>query len=142
MFRSFSFLCLIGAAFLLVVQDANAQFGVGGVRSVRNSTRNFLYNRPTVSPYLQLTSRDANQGLPNYFTQVRPQIERQQQEIAQRRQSAQMQAQLNQVQSQVVQNQQQAAGMMFTGRNGWSSRGFSRFGLYLNYYPGMNRIGR
>ena len=140
--RSFSLLAIVGVACLMMVQEANAQYGTGGARTVRGATRNFLYNRPTVSPYLNLTSRNSNMGLSNYFTLVRPQLERRQQDVAQRRQTAQIQAQLNHVQAQTVQNQQQAAGMMITGRSGWSSRGYPRFGVYLNYYPGMSQIPR
>ncbi len=53
-----------------------------------------------------------------------------------------LQQQLNIVQDQVRQNQQEAAGMMYTGRTGWSSRGYPRFGTYMSYYPGFQRIAR
>jgi hypothetical protein len=46
--------------------DARAQSIYGG--SVRARTRDFLYNRPTVSPYLNLTTVNPSTGLSNYFT--------------------------------------------------------------------------
>ena len=120
-----------------------AQFGGATSRSIGFATRNYLYNRPTVSPYLNLTSQNSsNYGVPNYFTQVRPQIEAREQAAMSQRQTAQMQQQLNVVQDQVRQTQQQSANMMLTGRVGWSSRGYPRFGTYMSYYPGFQRIGR
>jgi hypothetical protein len=101
-----------------------------------------MYNRPTVSPYLNLTTRSANTGLPNYFTMVRPQMEARDEDVARQRQSAQMQAQLDAVENQVRQSQQDAAAMMLTGRVGWSARGYPRFGTYMSYYPGFQRIAR
>jgi hypothetical protein len=101
-----------------------------------------MYNRPTVSPYLNLTTRDATVGMPNYFTMVRPQVEAREEEVARQRQTAQMQAQLEAVESQVRENQQVAAAQMLTGRVGWSSRGYPRFGAYMSYYPGFQRIAR
>ena len=119
-------------------ENAHAQFGRGS-RSVGRTTQNFLYNRPTVSPYLNLTTRDASNGLPNYFTMVRPQLDRRQQDVAQQRQNASVQRQLSQVQNQVRETQQQQAGSVLTGRMGWSSRGMPRFGNTLNFYPASRR---
>ncbi len=137
-------LLLLAAVTLIlgIPHTAEAQYGGSSTRSIYQATRGYLYNRPTVSPYLNLTSRDAQYGLPNYFTQVRPRVEQQQQELASQRQTAQMQQQLNQVQDQVRASQQQATGMMLTGRVGWSARGMPRFGTYMSYYPGFQRIGR
>jgi hypothetical protein len=129
-----------GLVLLAGHHPAHAQFSSQSARSIRNATRNYLYNRPTVSPYLNLTTRDANVGMPNYFTMVRPQIEQRENEVMRQRQSAQMQAQIDQVQAQVRESQQQAAGMMLTGRVGWSARGYPRFGTHLNYYPGFQRL--
>ena len=112
-------------------------------RNMFNATRGFMYNRPTVSPYVNLaTPQGASFGLPNYFTLVRPQIEAREQAVMSQRQTAQMQQQLNVVQDQVRQSQQEAANMMLTGRVGWSSRGYPRFGTYMSYYPGFQRIPR
>jgi hypothetical protein len=124
------------------VGDAVAQssFAAPGT-SVRARTRSFLYNRPTVSPYLNLTTQNPSSGLSNYFTMVRPQVEAREEAMARQRQATQMQAQLDQVQNQVRENQQQA-GTVLTGQMGWSSRGYPRFGSHLNFYPGFMRIPR
>ena len=132
---------LATAVLLSTDRPAEAQFSGSSSRSIANATRNYLYNRPTVSPYLNLTTQDANVGgMPNYFTQVRPQLEMRENEMMRQRQTAQMQSQLDSVQAQVRASQQQAAGAMLTGRIGWSSRGFPRFGSYLNFYPGFQRM--
>jgi len=62
-------------------------------------TQNMLYNRPTVSPYLNLLQPQGG-GLPNYQTLVRPQIE-------QRRQNLDTQRQISQLQSTVAQTSMQ-----------------------------------
>lgn len=121
-------------------QTANAQFASS--RSMYQATRNYLYNRPTVSPYVNLTTRDSSVGLSNYFTLVRPQVEAQQQQVAMRQQQVQIQREISEVQNQVRQSQEQNQGMSITGQMGWSSRGYPRFGMYLSYYPGMNQIPR
>lgn len=140
--RTLLLLALSVMGCLLMTPDAHAQISARNFRNARAATRSFLYNRPTVSPYVNLANRNTGFGMPNYFTYVRPQLERQQRQMSQRRQTAQMQQQLNQVQSQVARSSQQATGMMLTGRQGWSARGGTRFGSYLNFYPGMYRIAR
>lgn len=122
------------------VTAAQAQYTGGSARSLRSATRNYVYNRSTVSPYVNLASPNNSYGLSNYFTVVQPMIERQQQQGAQTRQMAQMQQQISQVQDQVRQQQQQSNSMMVTGRMGWSTRGMPRTGSYLSYYPGFQRI--
>ncbi len=57
-------------------------------------TQNSLYNRPTVSPYLNLLQPQGG-GLPNYQTLVRPALE-------QRRQNQDTQRQISQLQSTVA----------------------------------------
>jgi hypothetical protein len=131
---------ILAGTWLSTSGQAQAQFTGSQSRSIAAATRNYLYNRPTVSPYLNLTTQDAQGGaVPNYFTMVRPQIEMREEQVRQQRQSAQMQTQLDHVQTQVRESQQQAAGMMLTGRIGWSSRGYPRFGSHLNFYPGFPR---
>ena len=125
----------------LTTSDAAAQAYQGG-RNAAFATRNYLYNRSTVSPYVNLATPNYSSGLSNYFTLVRPQVESQQESQMQQRQTAQMQQQLSQVQDQVRQQQQQSANMMITGRIGWSVRGMPRSGTYLSYYPGFQRIPR
>ena len=122
--------------------SASAQYTGQNARYIRGATRNFLYNRPTVSPYLNLTTRDNYNGMPAYYTLVRPELEQRERQAAQQREAAQMQTQLNRVQQQAAQTQSQMADMMMTGRIGWSSRGMPRFGTYLNFYPGFQRIPR
>lgn len=140
--RAFSWVLPALAASLVafVGQSAHAQFASS--RSMYQATRNFMYNRPTVSPYLNLTTRDSSVGLSNYFTLVRPQIEAQQQQTVMRQQQAAIQREISDVQNQVRQSQEQNQGMSTTGQMGWSARGYPRFGMYLNYYPGMNQIAR
>jgi hypothetical protein len=130
------------AVWLGPVNGAWGQYTGSSTRSIYSATRNYLYNRPTVSPYLNLTTRDSSMGMSNYFTLVRPQLEAREQEVARQRQTAQMQAQLDQVENQVRQTQQDVASQMLTGRVGWSSRGYPRFGVYMNYYPGFQRMAR
>ncbi len=138
--RIFLGLLLAGAISSVTAEPAMAQFSGSNARSLRNATRNYLYNRPTVSPYINLTSRDSSIGLPNYYTLVRPQIERQQEEVVRQRQQVQMQEQLNTVQDQFRQSQQQQQQFLMTGQFGWSSRGLPRFGTTLNYFPGFRQI--
>ncbi len=119
-----------------VINGGSARWGL------YNATRNFLYNRPTVSPYVNLATMNTGGGLPNYFTLVRPQIEAREAEMAQRQQATRMQRDLNQVQQQMAESQSQMTNMMLTGRVGWSSRGMPRFGSYMNFYPGFQQIPR
>lgn len=105
--------------------------------SISRNTENFLYNRPTVSPYLNLTRRDSQIGLPSYYTQVRPQIERRERDQQQLVQSRRTQQELASIRNSFRQQQQQQNGQVSTGRFGWSSRGMPRHGSTLNYYPGF-----
>ena len=144
MTRSDALLMFIAAGFcaLGTPSPASAQYSGSSARNIRSATRNFLYNRPTVSPYVNLATRSSYNGMPNYFTLVRPQIEQRQQQMAQQQESRRMQTQINQVQQQAAQTQSQMSSMMLTGRVGWSSRGYPRFGTYLNFYPGFQQIRR
>ncbi|MCA9215346.1 MAG: hypothetical protein KDB27_19910 [Planctomycetales bacterium] len=120
-----------------------AHEAMGQIAGSRSATQNFLYNRPTVSPYLNLTRQDSVQtGLPSYYTQVRPQIERREQDQQQAIQNRQMQRQLASIRNDFRQQQQQQGGQMSTGRFGWSSRGMPRHGSTLNYYPGFYAVRR
>ena len=130
---------LAGALVAGFQQSAEAQYKGGS--NAYTATRNFLYNRPTVSPYLNLTSRSSN-GISNYHTMVRPQLDQEQTNLRRQQQANRQQQEMGQIQSQFRQSQSQAAQMMITGRVGWSSRGMPRHGSYLNFYPGMHRIGR
>ena len=107
------------------------------MRSAGRATQNYLYNRPTVSPYLNLTRRDSQVGLPSYYTQVRPQLERRQQDQMQQRQAQQTQRELASLRNNFRQQQNQGGQPLTTGKFGWSSRGMPRHGSTLNYYPGF-----
>ena len=117
-----------------VVENAAAQYSGTGFYS---SARSFLYNRPSVSPYVNLATRDSSFGLPNYFTLVRPQVEQREAEMARQHRAMQMQKQITQIQDQVRQSQANDLNAMTTGKVGWSGRGMPRFGSTLNYYPGF-----
>lgn len=133
----------LGAAGVLTILPgiASAQFSSSNSRSVRSATRNYLYNRPTVSPYVNLASRTSS-AFPNYHTLVRPLLDQQEINMQRQRQASQMQQQLNGLQQQYRQIQSQTSGMMLTGQVGWSARGYPRHGIYLNFYPGFQRIPR
>lgn len=91
---------MLAMTVLFVAGEARGQFW-NPTRPERNVNRN-AYQRPTVSPYLQLLNNNFI-DVPNYQTLVRPQIE--QQQI-----NRQQQAELQNVQRQVSQNAAQAAG--------------------------------
>ena len=100
-------------------------------RGFRTATQQTL-RRPTVSPYLQLVQGNGggvNAGFGNavaiYQTQVRPAVEREQQQLLQQRQIQQMQSQLNEVRSTY---RQQNSGYFSTGHP-------TRFMSYSHYYP-------
>jgi hypothetical protein len=125
---------------LALASTSQAQYH-GGMTSIYRATQNYLYNRPTVSPYVNLATRDPSYGLSNYFTMVRPRLEHDEEQLVQRQQNARVQQQLSQIQTQ-VQQQQQQMGLPTTGQMGWSQRGYPRTQTYLHYYPGMQQIGR
>lgn len=136
--RSAGFLLALGC-FAFLNSEVHAQFTGQTARNMRTATQNFLYNRPSVSPYVNLASRSSTFGLPNYHTFVRPRIEAEQEQLAQRRQTAELQQELSSVRNQFRQSQMQASSQMTTGRPGWSARGMPRFGSTLNYYPRVMR---
>jgi hypothetical protein len=90
-----------------------------------------IYNRPTVSPYLNLLQSNRF-GISNYQTLVRPMIE-------QREASIQNQANIQQLQQQFQSGQ--AAAMRRGSSGGARSTGHpSRFFTYLHYYPVLNSM--
>ncbi len=93
--------------------------------------RDYLYRRPTVSPYLNLVrDQDSRFGMPNYQTLVRPQLR--QQAAARRHETSitRMQRQVNTIGRNVQRIQQR--GSYPTGHP-------TRFMTYLHYYPGLRR---
>jgi hypothetical protein len=110
---------------LAASSEAFAQRNNSALRTQRS-----LYNRPTVSPYLNLLQPQGG-GLPNYQTLVRPALE-------QRNQNLQMQRQISQLQSSVIENnvRDQRGEAMF--RPTGHSTGFF---YYSHFYPGMQSGG-
>ena len=98
------------------INTASAQYTGANSRFIYSATRNFLYNRPTVSPYRQSDhAQSPYNGLPNYYTLVRPQIEQREENMARQQQTSRLQTQINQAQRQAAESQSQMANMMLTG---------------------------
>lgn len=118
---------VIGLLAALVSSVASAQgFNPIGNPSTANSLNNYLYNRPTVSPYLNLTRTDTGNFMPNYHTLVRPQVD---QRNAQAAQSAHLESLNRRVQKiQQEQMQMMREQKLMTGHP-------VRFNSYLHFYP-------
>lgn len=140
-------LVIIGIVFAtigLTNEDAMAQFAQQNrVRSFSafstgnsgfRSTASQILSRPTTSPYLALVNLDGQGGgldnSRNYFTQVRPALDRQRQQQTQ-------QLQIQNIQRNVAQMRTQAAQSNMTGPRGTGHP--TRFQHYLHYYPQLNR---
>lgn len=100
--------------------------------------RNFVRNRPTVSPYLNLIGTDADQQRggtirPVYQTLVRPQLEQRRASQETQRNMIQMQQQLSELRQSYQQSQANTFGA--TGHP-------TRFMIYSQYFPGFLRVGR
>ena len=121
---------VIAATFLAQRNEGVAQTYNPRGAGVAYQTRSFLYNRPTVSPYLNLT-RASSAYSANYQTLVRPQVEARERAMAENRHMAQLQQQVAEVRRN-YQRQQSGNGQRATGHP-------TRFMTYLNYYPGLNR---
>ena len=120
------------AALGLLVVVAMSLFA--GQASAQISQYSNIYNRPTVSPYLNLLQGNRF-GVSNYQTLVRPLIEQ--------REAAQMnQANIQQLQQQ-FQSGQAAAMRRGGGGGGARSTGHpTRFQNYLHYYTLGSRFAR
>ena len=133
MFHRLLFTFLAGFTMASIMpHDAQAQLGSpSGFRSIQQR----VLNRPTVSPYLSLLSRDNQQaGLPTYFTRVRPQLEAQRRAQEQDRQNDQLQRlqrQVSQTRRQITQAQRNQ-GVFPTGHP-------TRFSNHSHYYPTLSR---
>lgn len=120
---------MFAAALWGSADQAAAQFTPFNPSSALNnvgySINNYLYNRPTVSPYLNLARSDSGGFMPNYHTLVRPALNRRQEQA---RQSAHL-ARLDQQVQQVREDTQRAVqnGEFITGHP-------TRFMTYLHYY--------
>lgn len=127
----------VGISTLLLVSHAQAQFAeqlrVGNYSAGFRSTSSQILGRPTISPYLALTDLNGQGNVDtsrNYFTQVRPQLDRQ-------AQSQTQQIQLQNIQRNVTQMRSEAARRSVSGPRGTGHP--TRFGYYLQYYPTLNR---
>jgi hypothetical protein len=92
-----------------------------------------IYESPSVSPYLNLHRDEANnEGAPNYFAFVRPQMEQIDANRRQLRDIQQLRGQLQGISSTVIRPQNQAAAMPGTGSA-------SRFMDTAQFYGGLRR---
>jgi len=117
----------IGIAFISTVVICS--FGTN-VRA--QSPYSDIYNRPTVSPYLNLLQGPNQFGVisPNYQTLVRPQLEA--------REIAQQQGQAISNLQQQVRRAQGTGGSAASGRTGHETRRL----YYSHYYPGFAGLPR
>lgn len=123
---------LIAAAVLHAcwASEASAQYQASGLNPGQ-SLNNYILNRPTLSPYLNLARNDigGSSGLPNYYTFVKPELDRRQDAAVQQSQIRQLQNQVSGVQANLQQAQQR-------GRAAVSGHP-TRFMSYSHYYPLM-----
>ncbi len=108
---------------------ACAQFRMGATEGSGGAVQRYIFDRPTVSPYLNLV-RDSNSssGLPNYQTLVRPALEQRQRNIQQQRQINRLQTDLN------------TTRRAFTrAKEGFQTGHPTRFMTYLHYYPTLGQ---
>ncbi len=128
-------ICSIGL-FVLIAQlgarDVHAQGFVPRGANAALATRDFIVNRPTVSPYLNLLRTESPISAPNYQTLVRPALEHRQE--VQRQDSA-----IRQLQSRVVNMQGQMAARSRREQQGFATGHPVRFMTYLHYFPMFNR---
>jgi len=138
-------LVLLGCTMLAMSfhSTATAQSGTTGSRSsvsalsrARGGLNISPNNRPTVSPYLRLLNNNgnANNGLGAsnavYQTQVRPALERRQNQAQQQQQIQGIQRDLSRLRNQFT---RPSSGFMATGHQ-------TRFMTYSHYYPALNRF--
>jgi len=109
-------------------RPAAAQVGTSGF------VDNYIRNRPTVSPYLNLVRRDGFGGVTNYQTLVRPQLE--QRELARLQQSElnRVQQRLSVQQRSLETIQEQRSQRVFTTGHR------TQFMNMRNYFPGFNQL--
>jgi hypothetical protein len=116
----------------LGARNAQAQGFVPRGANAALATRDYIINRPTVSPYLNLLRTESPISAPNYQTLVRPALEHRQE--IQRQESA-----IRQLQSRVVNMQGQMAARNRRQQEGFATGHPQRFMTYLHYYPMFNR---
>ena len=97
---------------------------------------NFILNRPTVSPYLNLLRRDGIAGITNYQTLVRPQLEQREFALIQQAEINRLDQQISvQQRSLEVVQQQRAQRVFSTGHT-------TRFMNLQQFYPGFGQLRR
>lgn len=140
--RSLLITGVVIATLSIAAPEVQAQFQTQNrIQSYSNqafqSTAQRILSRPTTSPYLSLVANDiTGQGqgsfnqANNYFTQVRPALERQQQQQLQQRQIQNIQRNVSQMRSEAA--RRSVTGARATGHP-------TRFNFYLQYYPTLNR---
>lgn len=137
--RQFIVVIAVLAAWSFTNSQAFGQFGESmRISQYRNqsgarSTSSAILGRPTVSPYLALADINGTGQIDtsqNYFTQVRPRLEREQQQEQQQLQIQQIQQNMASMRSAVARQSQ--PGSRITGHP-------TRFNYYLQYYPTLNR---
>lgn len=118
-----------GAAPQLAAQAATRRAATIGLRRQANAPAtkpfNTVVHEPTVSPYLNLYREESDEGLPNYYAFVRPQLDQQ-------RQNREQAQQLQELERQV----QQAA---YTTPNTPAPSRAARYGDTGRFYGGWRR---
>lgn len=107
--------------------QCSAQFIPTGQFNIGRSFNDYLYNRPTVSPYLNLLRTDTGAIFPNYHTLVRPRLEERRALAEQSARIQNMSRRLNQVQREVERGRG-PNGELITGHP-------TRFGNYSHFFP-------
>ena len=96
MFRLSVFSAVLAATFMVPIGHTQAQelFNPTGRFDAQTAARDYIINRPTVSPYLNLLRSESGVSGPNYQTLVRPAFES-------RQRASQQQSSIRQLQSRV-----------------------------------------
>ena len=117
---------VIWGLLMMAPQRADAQ--LPSASNPRTFVQKYLYNRPTVSPYLNLLRFDQrDSGIPNYQTLVRPMLEQRERNRAAQKDISRLQSQVGSLRSDFVRSQQNQAGFR-TGHP-------TRFMTYSHFYP-------
>ena len=127
---------LIGTLSLIVIQNAENAQSQNDIRrnffryNTYRSSHASIFNRPTVSPYLQLLANPNTGGLPQYHTMVKPRLEARERTRQQESQISRMQQQITSIQQSVA--PQRRDGVAITGHP-------TRFMNMIHYYPSLSR---
>jgi hypothetical protein len=111
-------------------EPAAAQYFAPRSANVGRATADYLLDRPTVSPYLNLLRLESSSAMPNYHTLVRPEVENRQEAARQAMAIRQLQNNVSSMQGEM------------NGSQGFSTGHPTRFMTYLHYYPGLLNVRR